>query len=60
MSAQKNQSILKRQKELQDYLHELELIRAKPGHMLSPISGILEKQELEKINKILEAMGYPT
>ena len=55
-----NQNILERQRELEKYLRDLEDIRKEPGHMLSPIAGILEQQELDRINKVLEAMGYPT
>lgn len=55
-----NQNILERQRELEQFLRELEEIRKEPGHRLSPIAGYIEKIELAKINKILEAMGYPT
>ena len=60
--SEENQNILERKIELEKFLHELELIRAREGEktMLSPIAGIIQKQELDKINKILEAMGYPT
>ena len=62
LGEEENQNILERQKELVEFLHELDLIRAKEGEktMLSPIAGILEKQELDKINKILQVLGYPT
>jgi len=55
-----NQNILERQRELEKYLRDLEEIRRQPDHMLSPIAGHFEKIEFAKINKILEAMGYPT
>lgn len=55
-----NQNILERQRELEKYLRDLEDIRKEPDHMLSPIAGILEQQELDRINKVLEAVGYPT
>lgn len=57
---QKTQNILERQRELEKFLRELEDIRKDPNHMLSPIAGYFEKIELEKINKILETLGYPT
>ena len=56
----KSQNILERKKELEAFLHELDLIRASGDTMLSPLAGILEKQELAKINKLLEVMGYPS
>ena len=55
-----NQNILERQRELEKFLRDLEEIRKEPDHKLSPLAGILEKQELDKINKILKATGYPT
>jgi len=58
--SEKNQNILERQRELEQFLRDLEEIRKDPDHKLSPIAGILERQELDKINKILEAIGYPT
>ncbi len=60
MTEKETKNILERQRELEQFLRELEDIRKEPDHMLSPIAGILEKQELEQINKVLEAMGYPT
>jgi len=60
--SEENQNILERKIELEKFLHKLDLIRATEGEkiMLSPFAGILQKQELDKINKILDAMGYPT
>lgn len=55
-----NQNILERQRELEKYLRDLEDIRRQPDHMLSAIAGYFEQQELDKINKVLKAMGYPT
>ena len=60
MSESKNQNILERQKELEKFLRDLEEIRKEPNHQLSPIAGYFEQLELDKINKILEVMGYPT
>ena len=60
MLSRPSQNILIRQRELEEFLRELEEIRKDPGHKLSPLAGVLEKQELDKINKILKAMGYPT
>lgn len=58
--SEKNQNILERQRELEQFLRDLEDIRKEPDHKLSPLAGILEKQELDKINTVLQAMGYPT
>lgn len=58
--SEETQNILERQRELEKFLRELEDIRKDPDHMLSPIAGYFEKIELDKINKILDAMGYPT
>ena len=55
-----NQNILERQRELEQFLRELEEIRKEPDHRLSPIAGYFEKIELAKINKILDVLGYPT
>ena len=60
MSEEKTQNILERQRELEQFLRELEDIRKDPNHSLHPIAGMFEKQELDKINKILETIGYPT
>lgn len=60
MTEEETQNILERQRELEQFLRDLEEIRKDPDHKLSPIAGYFEKQELDKINKILEAMGYPT
>ena len=57
---QESQNILERQRELEKFLRDLDDIRKDPDHMLSPIAGYFEKIELNKIDKILEAMGYPT
>ncbi len=58
--SEKTQNILERQRELEQFLRDLEEIRKDPGHKLSLLAGVLEKQELDKINKILKAIGYPT
>ncbi len=57
---EETKNILERKVELQKFLGELEEIRREPDHRLHPIAGTFEQQELDKINKILEAMGYPT
>lgn len=55
-----NQNILNRQRDLEEFLRELDEIRKQPDHRLSPLAGYLEKIELAKINKILDVLGYPT
>ncbi len=44
----------KRIEELKEFIGQLDDIRKEEDHMLSPVAGILEKGELEELQKILD------
>jgi len=45
--------VKKRKAELELFLKQLKEIREKPDHMLAPIAGVLEQDELDEINRFL-------
>ena len=60
-------NILERKKELEKFLSDLEDIRKEQAGkdsqgalQLSPLAGMMEKIELNKINELLKIMDWPT